>query len=201
METDQPFIAPQGITRDAMIIRCYQPGDGAALQVATNASYEHLRPWMPWATEKQTVEEAEALCRRFAGNYLLNTDFVLGIWINGELAGGTGFHLRQGALESGNAEIGMWIRASYAGTGLGTRALQVMLEWGFTDWGWKRLVWLCDTRNVASARVAQKNGLHLEGTLRSDRPDVNGERRDTHIFAVLRQEWHTPTSSLAVPPA
>ena len=67
--------------------------------------------------------------------------------------------------------------------------LRALLEWGFRDWGWERLEWRCDTRNIASARVAEKNGLTLEGTLRSDTFDVAGERRDTHIYAMLRDEW------------
>jgi RimJ/RimL family protein N-acetyltransferase len=186
---ETPFIAPDAITIDGMTIRSYRPGDGPALQAATVASYEHLRPWMPWATAEQTVEEAEALCRRFAGQYLLNENFVLGVWIGDELAGGTGFHLREGPLEQRNAEIGMWIGSSYAGQGLGTRVLRALLKWGFEEWGWERLTWRCDTRNLASARVAEKNGLKLEGTLRSNELDVEGTRRDTHLFAILRSEW------------
>ena len=81
------------------------------------------------------------------------------------------------------------IRGSYAGQGLGTRVLQAMLQWGFEDWGWQRLSWHCDTRNHASASVARKNGLTLEGTLRSDALDVEGKRRDTYMFAMLRDEW------------
>lgn len=187
-----PFFAPTSFSSGGVTIRAYQPGDGPALREATVSSYDHLRPWMPWATttDGYSPEAAEANCRRFYANYLLNEDFTLGIWVGGELAGGSGFHLRYGPIGSGNAEIGMWIRASYAGTGLGTRALGMLLEWGFTEWRWERLIWRCDTRNIASARVAQKNGLTLEGTHRADMLDVHGQRRDTHMFAILRRDWH-----------
>ncbi|HJZ47821.1 MAG TPA: GNAT family protein [Roseiflexaceae bacterium] len=183
------FIAPESITRDGITIRAYRPGDGPELRIATTSSYEHLRPWMPWATREDSVEAAEARCRRFAAHYLLNEDFVLGIWVGEQLAGGTGFHLRGTPLTLRSAEIGMWIRGSYAGQGLGTRALRVMLKWGFEEWNWERLSWHCDTRNIASARVAQKNGMILEGTLRSDALDVEGRRRDTYVFSMLPEEW------------
>ena len=183
------FIAPESVTRDGFSIRAYRPGDGAALRIATTSSYEHLRPWMPWATPEDSLEAAEARCRRFAANYLLNQDFTLGIWVGDQLAGGTGFHMRGASIALRNAEIGMWIRGSFAGQGLGTRVLQAMLAWGFEDWGWERLCWHCDTRNHASASVARKNGMTLEGTLRSDALDVHGERRDTYIFGMLREEW------------
>ncbi len=184
-----PFFAPASISVDGLTIRAYRPGDGPALQAALVSSYEHLQPWMLWATPDDTVEAAEARCRRCAANYLLNKDFTLGVWAGDELAGGTGFHLRDGPLEWRSAEIGMWIRGSYAGRGLGTRVLRAMLAWGFEDWGWARLAWHCDVRNIASARVAQKNGPWHEGTLRSNALDVADGRRDTHVFAMLRDEW------------
>ncbi len=183
------FVAPMSFSSDGFIIRAYQTGDGPELRIATTSSYEHLRPWMLWAMAEDSVEAAEVRCRLFAARYLLNEEFILGIWVGDQLAGGTGFHLRGGSLAVQSAEIGMWIRGSYAGQGLGTRALRAMLQWGFADWGWERLCWQCDTRNIASASVARKNGLTLEGTLRSDALDVEGKRRDTFIFSMLRQEW------------
>lgn len=183
------FFAPSEYRDGDLTIRAYRPGDGAALQRAVVSSYEHLRPWMPWASPDQSLEQSEAVCRRAAANYLLNTDFTLSMWLGHELAGGSGFHLREGPLESRNAQIGMWVGAAHAGQGLGTRALAALLAWGFSEWQWERLTWHCDTRNLASARVAEKNGLAREGTLRSDCFGVDGLRRDTYIYAILRDEW------------
>jgi len=125
------FIAPLTFTSDGMTLRAYRPGDGPGLQIATTSSYEHLRHWMPWAMPEDSAEAAEVRCRRFAARYLLNEEFILGIWDGDQLAGGTGFHLRGAPIELRNAEIGMWIRGNYAGQGLGTRALRAMLNWGF----------------------------------------------------------------------
>jgi RimJ/RimL family protein N-acetyltransferase len=187
--SNSTFLAPLAHIAGDLTLRAYRPGDGPALQRAVVASYEHLRPWMLWAKVEQSVEESEMICRRFAGRYLLNEEFTLGIWIGDELVGGTGYHLRQGGLDLGVAEIGMWVSASRASGGLGTRALAALLEWGFTAWPWQRLVWRCDTRNLASARVAEKGGLTREATFRSDALAVDGSRRDTHVYAILRDEW------------
>jgi RimJ/RimL family protein N-acetyltransferase len=183
------FFEPMAHRAGDLSIRAYRVGDGAALRQAVVESYEHLRPWMPWAKAEQSVEESEMLCRRFAGKYLLNEEFTLGIWLGDELVGGTGFHMRHGPIELANAEIGMWVAAAHAGKGLGSRALAAMLEWGFTAWPWQRLVWQCDTRNIASARVAEKGGLTREATFRSDTVAVDGSRRDTYLYAILREEW------------
>ena len=184
-----PFFAPTTYPTADFTIRTYLPGDGAALQAATVSSYDHLRPWMPWATADQTIDAAEALCRRFYAAYLLNENFVLGVWRGADLVGGTGFHLRHGGLEQRTSEVGLWMRASVAGRGLGTQVLAAVLAWGFDAWGWERLVWTCDTRNTASMRVAEKNGLTREGVLRADQLDVSGVRRDTAVYAILRTDW------------
>ncbi len=187
--SSSPFLAPLEYRAGDLLLRPYRPGDGPALQRAVVASYEHLRPWMPWAKADQSVEESEATARSLGGSYLTGENFTLGVWRGDELLGGTGFHLRWGEISSGNAETGMWIGAAHASRGLGTRVLAMVLAWGFTAWPWQRLVWQCDTRNLASARVAEKNGLTREATFRSDSFDVDGNRRDTYLYAILREEW------------
>ncbi len=184
------FFAPERFKTDGFVLRCYFPGDGPALNDATLSSYDHLRPWMAWATQQQTVEQAETSARKFRANYLTNTDFTIAIWSPAEkhLWGGCGFHLRGGDFSTEVAEIGMWIRASKAGRGLGTAALSAMLGWGFSEWPWQRLSWHCDARNTASARTAEKAGMHHEGTLRGDKPEVGEGRRDTLIYGLTRAD-------------
>jgi len=181
-------LAPTRYEADNLVLRLYEPGDGSALNEATVESYEHLRPWMPWAAADQTVNQAEAIVRRLAAGYLSNTDFTLGVWDGDQLVGGTGFHLRCGPIDWKCAEIGMWIRGSRSGSGLGTRVLAAMLDWGFGEWGWERLIWKCDTNNVASARVAEKNGMVREATFLSSAVNVAGDRVDMHLYAKLKTQ-------------
>lgn len=190
-ETSPPFLAPLRFQKGDLIFRIYGLEDDRALRAAVNESYAHLAPWMPWAQPEQTELESHVICRRLISGYLTGTDYTLGIWRDQDLMGGTGFHLRCGLLEWKCAEIGMWIRASESGKGMGTTALKAMLEWGFGEWGWERLIWKCDTRNIASRRVAEHAGMTLESTFRSDALDTKGNRRDTHQFAILKSEWQT----------
>lgn len=165
--THDDFVAPLSMTVDDLALRAWQPGDGPALAEVTNASHDHLAPWMEWARNKTTPAAAEVLVREFAGKYLTRQDFAIGIWRDGELVGGTGFHPRWGPLSHRIAEIGMWVARPHANRGLGTTALRSLSQWGLSDeWGWQQLLWLCDRDNHASARVAEKAGYRLEGEVR-----------------------------------
>lgn len=185
------LVAPERYRAQGFVVRSYDVRDGPLLTEAVTTSHAHLAPWMPWSKPEQSEAESEQLVRRFRARYMLAEDFTLGIFSDDEqkLLGGTGFHLREGPIESGCAEIGMWIRASEAGRGLGTRVLSAMLEWGFSEWPWLRLSWRCDARNLASVRTAEKAGLVREGVLRGQSAEVGPGRRDTVCFALLREEY------------
>lgn len=185
------LVAPDSHSSEGFLIRSYREGDGPLMRDAVIASYEHLKPWMPWATDSQTEAEAEQLVRGFRARWLLAEEFVIGVFApdGSRLLGGCGFHLREGPLSTRCAEIGMWIRAESAGRGLGTDVLRALLRWGFSEWPWERLSWRCDARNIGSVRVAEKVGMLLEGTLRGQEADVDEGRRDTSCYAALRGEW------------
>ena len=184
-------VFPARTETDSFVIRKYTADDGPALRHATNASYEHLKRYMPWATDSQSAVEANELAAFFDRQYVAGTDFVLGVWNRDEtqLIGGTGFHLREGPLRGRCAEVGMWIHADHAGKGLGKAVLRQLLRWGFTEWDWLRLSWRCDEENIASIRVAEAVGMTHEGTLRGQFDDVTEGRCNTVIYAILRKEW------------
>lgn len=183
--------APERTATDGFVIRSYMPGDGPLLQDAVVTSYDHLIPWMSWPKRDLSLTESEHQCRRTRGRYLLAEDFTVAvISLDGsKLLCGSGFHLRDGGLKTRSAEIGMFVRASEAGKGLGTAILVEMLRWGFDAWPWRRLVWRCDATNIASRRCAEKAGMNYEGTLRQHQLSPAQPVRDTVVYAALRDEW------------
>jgi RimJ/RimL family protein N-acetyltransferase len=177
-----PFTAPEEWRDGELLLRSYRPGDGAELNRATQSSLEHLRPWMPWASPDTTVEDSEAFARRSRARWLLAEEWAVSVWRGGRLVASSGFMLRGRPLEDGTGEIGMWVRADEAGRGLGTRALQAMVDWADAAWPFRKLTWLCERRNRASARVAEKCGFRLEGRLREHGPAVaDPTRRETTL--------------------
>ena len=136
-----------------------------------------------------TVEDSEGYARQSRARWLLGEEWGLGVWRGERLVAGCGFMLRGQPLEDGTVEIGMWVRADEAGRGLGTRVLQALVDWADADWPIHKLAWHCDSRNLASARVAERCGFQLEGRLREHLPGLAGtERRTTLLFGLIRTD-------------
>jgi RimJ/RimL family protein N-acetyltransferase len=82
------------------------------------------------------------------------------------------------------AELGYVVAPPARGRGVATRALELLTRWAFDDAGILRAELLISTENVASKRVAEKDGYRYEGTLRS--VHFKGDlREDTEIWSRL----------------
>jgi RimJ/RimL family protein N-acetyltransferase len=183
------FVAPAEHRDGELLLRGFRPGDGAELHDATQSSYQHLRAFMAWASPGTTPEDSEGFVRGASAKWLLGEEWGVAVWRGERLVAASGFMLRDRPLEHGTAEIGMWVRADEAGRGLGTRVLRAMVDWADAAWPFQKLTWLCDSRNLASARVAQKCGFQLEGRLREHGPAVSGDYRETTlVFGLLRSD-------------
>lgn len=84
-------------------------------------------------------------------------------------------------------ELGYWCRTSRVGEGLTREGVVALAEMAERELGAARLEIRCDTRNRRSARVAEACGFGLEGTLRNESRDPQGNLRDTLLCARVRQ--------------
>ena len=184
-----PFFAPEEYRAGDLLLRSLRPGDGEELNRATVSSYEHLREFMDWARPDISVQESEEYARQSRARWLLGEEWSLGVWRGERLVAGSGFMLRDRPLAQGTLEIGMWVRVDEAGRGLGTRLLRAMVDWADAEWPVHKLTWYCDSRNLASARVAEKCGFQLEGRLREQVPALVGPGRlTTLLFGLVRDD-------------
>ena len=88
-----------------------------------------------------------------------------------------------------SASLGYVLNEESWGHGYATEATYAVLGWAFETLDLNRVQAEADTRNVASARVLEKLGFVLEGTLREDCV-VNGDVSDSWVHGLLRREWN-----------
>ncbi|MEN8114835.1 MAG: GNAT family N-acetyltransferase [Actinomycetota bacterium] len=84
------------------------------------------------------------------------------VLVNGEFAGGVGGEPHKD-IRTGTAEIGWWLNPAWWGSGITTAAVRRFIEYCFTDLDLRRVEAGVFVTNPASARVAEKAGMTLEG--------------------------------------
>ena len=83
---------------------------------------------------------------------------------------------------------GTYYRPHLRGTGFNRRVKAMMLERAFS-YGFRRVEFRVDRRNLRSQAAMKKLGAVREGVMRADRITWTGHVRDTVLFAILRDEW------------
>ncbi len=172
------------------MVRPYRESDAQGLFEAVAESREHIRPWLPFADEHQTVEESRDWIIHMTAQWLLREDLILSIWeaATGRFLGGIGFHAHN--WDIGYFEIGYWIRASAEGHGYITEAVRLLANYAFHTLQANRLEIRCDELNARSAAIPQRLGFVREGCLRNDATASDGRIRSTLVFSLIPGEWH-----------
>lgn len=146
---------------------------------------DRLARFLPWVDLTLEVCDTRAYLERTAEEWVIGQgfDYQLLRAVDEQYLGNLGLHTI--SWTHARAEIGYWIAAAYEGHGYMTEAVAVLERAAFAA-GFERLEIRCSPKNERSAAVAARLGYLLEGVLHGDVIE-RGRRRDTMIFAKLRQ--------------
>jgi RimJ/RimL family protein N-acetyltransferase len=87
-----------------------------------------------------------------------------------------------------NAEVGYWLGRNYWNLGFMTEAVQLILQYGFSELSLHRIYAIVLEKNDASMRVLEKCGFHLEGVLR-DAEFRRNRYHDKFTYGILKSEF------------
>lgn len=88
-------------------------------------------------------------------------------------------------------EIGStWIGREFHGTGLNTQMKYLMINHAFDEMGFEKIAFRVDERNMASRKAVEKLGAVLEGILRKNVYLLDGFKRNTCCYGILKEEWN-----------
>jgi [ribosomal protein S5]-alanine N-acetyltransferase len=163
---------------------------------ALHSSAHVLRYWdaPPWS-EPARAERFIAACRQMADEGS-GTRLAIDRGSDGTFIGWCG--LTRWNPDFRSASMGYCYDSAAWGHGYATEAARAVLQWAFDSLPLNRVQAETDTRNAASARVLEKLGFVLEGTLREDCV-VNGEVSDSWVFGLLRREWQPSSGRVPAP--
>ena len=189
-KTQFPILIPifDELQGERVIVRPYHQEDAQALYEAVAESRHHIRPWLPFADEHQSVEESLNWIIHQEADWLLREQLPLSVWerSSGRFLGGTGIHPHN--WETRSFEIGYWLRASATGHGYMTEAARLVTDYLFNELAATRVEIRCDERNHASAAIARRLGYVHEGRLRNHLPAPDGTLRTTLIFSLIPED-------------
>ncbi|GAA2803111.1 GNAT family protein [Saccharopolyspora taberi] len=173
---------------DGAELRPLEPWQAAEFAAYTDRHRAHLREWLPWADLVTDEGSARAFLQRYADRQAADDGRIYGIWLDGELAGGTVFRVFDP--QSGSCEIGVWLSPEAQGRGLITTAVRHMIDWAVRVRGMRRVEWRNARDNTRSSAVAQRLGMRRDGVLRENFL-FRGHRHDVEIWSVLDHEWRS----------
>jgi len=82
-----------------------------------------------------------------------------------------------------------WIGKEFQGTGLNKNMKFLMLRHALEVMKFEKVEFRIDERNERSRKAVEKIGATLEGILRSDTIMLDGFRRNTCCYGILKEEW------------
>lgn len=82
-----------------------------------------------------------------------------------------------------------WIGREFQGTGLNANVKFLMLQHAFEEMDFEKVEFRIDERNKRSRKAVEKLGAKLEGVLRENVYLLDGFKRNTCCYGILRHEW------------
>ncbi|WP_394835512.1 GNAT family N-acetyltransferase [Pendulispora rubella] len=186
---------PEAIKTARLYIRRPLPGDGLVVNASILETWESLHETMPWARERPTVDESEAIARKHHAAFLARTDLPMYVFLADRRThvACTGLHRMDWDVP--RFEIGYWVRRSFEGQGYVTETVRALTDFAMTTLAAVRVEIRCSHRNARSQQVAERCGFTLEGRLRHDAREPNGELRDTLIYAKIAEASRSGAST------
>ncbi len=175
-----------------VVLRPPRARDYEAWRALRKKSREFLKPFEPRWTEADLNRQAfGARLWRGRSEARKGTDFSFLIFEKQGraevLVGGlTISNIRRRAAQYAN--LGYWMGEEYAGRGLMSEAVGVMLPFFFDGLGLHRLQAAFLPHNMASRRVLEKNGFKEEG-FAENYLQIDGKWADHVLFALTRERW------------
>jgi RimJ/RimL family protein N-acetyltransferase len=176
-------VLPERLETERLILRPISRSDAPAIFVDYAQDAEVAR-YVSWRPHQRLSDTEIFIARQLAVPPDIARTYALVGRAEGRLLGA--FDLRRP--EPHRIDCGYVLARLFWRRGLMTEALTAAARWAISEPGIWRIGAVCDTENLASARVMEKAGLAREGILRRwlVHPNISPEPRDCFSYALTR---------------
>ena len=145
--------------------------------------YDNMRFWL----RGEKIDSADVVLDGIKRAYECDDMYMYYILIDDKIVGEIGFSSIIDANRS--AYIDYWLAPSVRGHGLIDRFLPSMEELAFDILKVERIFLGIDVDNIASRKIAERNGYTLNGISKSGKVWVDGSVHDQCEYSKLKSEW------------
>lgn len=160
------------------------PDDAPGFVDAIVESTSTLTPWMPWAHEQYSLDDALGWIGHCWQGWKERSSFEFGIFdaASGTYVGGCG--LNQLNPLHGFCNLGYWVRQSYHRRGAATAAIRALSDYGLSELSFGRIEIVVAVGNAASLGAARKAGA-VEECIARNRLKLGERFIDAHMLSLV----------------
>jgi len=176
------------ITDGTVVLRPFRLDDAIQVYESVRESLVDLKPWMSWAHDAYSQQEAEDFIKITRARWEERSLFAFAITDakTGDILGGCSLSHKNPVYHYYN--LGYWVRTMRHGAGIAGRSAKLAAHYGFEHGGIIRAEIVVAVGNEKSLRVAEKIGAHYEGML-LNRMVVGKAIYDAHMYSLIPQDF------------
>ena len=141
-------------------------------------------------TKIDTPEDLKAYVQKAVDGYYHKTVIPFIVFDKQANAYAGNSHFMNINWENKVVEIGStWIGREFQGSGLNINMKFLMLQYAFETLEIDKVAFRADERNRRSRKAIEKLGAKLEGIMRRDTLMLDGFKRSTACYGILKEEW------------
>jgi RimJ/RimL family protein N-acetyltransferase len=181
---------PSVLETERLLLRCYQPGDGAMYYQAGLRNREHLQRFESGnpLLNLHSAEEGEILIRELAAEWAARNCFFWGAFEKSSGAFAAQVYVGPVSWDTPEFEVGYIADVDHQGKGYVTEAVKAVLGSVFQDLHAHRVSIHCSEENPRSQRVAERCGFVLEGRNRENHRAPDGHLENSLHYGLLRTD-------------
>ena len=192
-DSSRPIVSkglfPLQIERDVRL-NLLEPRDALELFKLVDSNRAHLREWLPFIDDYQSVRAATQFITRNSEESSGEKGLAMGIWVREMLAGVVTYDRIDWSNRA--ALIGFWLGKSFQGRGIMTRTCSALIELAFNELSLNRVEISCALENRRCRLVAERLGFGQEGISRQ-REWLYDHFVDTVSYSMLASDWKNRT--------
>ena len=181
-----PELRTEFCVGEDLILRTFRESDAEVVFAVVERNYEHLKPFMHWATPNYSIDAAREFIEKSVEATTQRKSLGYGIFHKDRFIGSIGFVKFD--WKARKTEIGYWIDQSEEGRGIVSAACRILIEYAFNELHLNRVEIRCAALNLRSAAIPERFGFQKEGVLRQSEIR-NGRLLDFNIYGLLADEW------------